>query len=171
MVSGTALLGGHWRARGCLPLFPNDVLVVVIGVLVVLLVLRRAPPPGTLNAPSSIRPPNLGTTSFDWIWNFIIIAQLIIIITGKLSKVAGNLHYVSFGYKEPTRNLFRDFNGWFSCHVQNYGLYFEINENLFEDARIVYVILWANLIFECRPGSLSVYFFMISFIMALPSYS
>jgi hypothetical protein len=164
MVSGTAHLGGHRRARGCLPLFPNHVLVVVIGVLAVLLVLRWPPPPGTLNAPPSIRPPNLGTTSFDWIWDFIIIAQLIIIIiTGKLSKVAGNLHYVSSGYKEP--------NGWFSCHVQNYGLSFEINENLFKDARIVYVILWANIIFECQPWSLSVYFFMISFIMALPSYS
>jgi hypothetical protein len=31
---------------------------------------------------------------------------------------------------EPTGNLFKDFNGWFLCHVPNYGLSFEINENL-----------------------------------------
>jgi hypothetical protein len=42
---------------------------------------------------------------------------------------------------EPTENLFGDFNSWFSWYVPNYGLSFEINENLFEDYGIAYDIL------------------------------
>jgi hypothetical protein len=42
---------------------------------------------------------------------------------------------------EPTRNLFEDFKSWFSCQVQNYGLSFELNENLFEDSLIIYDIM------------------------------
>jgi hypothetical protein len=29
---------------------------------------------------------------------------------------------------EPTGNLFRDFNGWFSCYVPNYGYPLELME-------------------------------------------
>jgi hypothetical protein len=42
---------------------------------------------------------------------------------------------------EPTGNLFIYYNGWFSWQMPNYGLPFEINENLFEDFGIVYGIL------------------------------
>jgi hypothetical protein len=56
---------------------------------------------------------------------------------------------------EQTRNLFRDFNGWFSCYVPNYGLSFEINGKLFKDSRIIYDTSF-NL--EWHPWSLSVYF-------------
>jgi hypothetical protein len=47
---------------------------------------------------------------------------------------------------EPTKSLFGDFNDWFSCYVPNYGLSFEINENLFKDSRIIYGTSWLNLI-------------------------
>jgi hypothetical protein len=42
--------------------------------------------------------------------------------------------------------------------MPNYGLPFEINENLFEDSVIVYGILRSNTILECHSWSLSVYF-------------
>jgi hypothetical protein len=43
--------------------------------------------------------------------------------------------------------------------MPNYGLLFEINENLFEDSGIVYDILWSNFILECYLWSLSVFFY------------